>query len=117
MADNSRPIKKLAVKVSIGHAICGIALLDEDDEIMLEYEWENCEFGREWKTKLIPDNFELVGIKVNTTQDDTIITRLGFIFHYFEEGEESVSEPELLREEEHLSEPELLREKEEDESK
>ena len=47
----------------------------------------------------MPDNFELVGIKANTTQDDTIITRLAFIFHYFEEIEEE-EEPELLREEE-----------------
>ena len=85
--------------MSIGQAICGIALLDSDDEIMLEYEWENCEFGREWVTRQVPDNFELVGIKANTKQDDTIITRLAFIFHYFEEINEE-EEPELQREEE-----------------
>ena len=83
--DKARAVKRIAVKLSNGNAICGLALIDNEGDSIVEIEWENCEFGRYWKSGNVPDNYQIVGMKANTIDDNDIITRLAFVFKHFPE--------------------------------
>ena len=77
--DMSREIREISVRISVGNAICALNLADEEGESILDIEWENFDLGREWKTYNVPAGHQVIGIQTNTTNDESNITRLGFV--------------------------------------
>lgn len=77
--DPTRVIKSIGVKLSSGNAICELNLADQNDEEIVDIEWENCYVGRSWKVKYIPEGHELIGMVTHTKDKSKLITRMGFI--------------------------------------
>ena len=78
--DTEREIREISMRVStVGNAICALDFSDAQGETIFEFEWENFDLGREWKTFPVPAGYTIVGIQANTTNEANNITRLGFV--------------------------------------
>ena len=54
-------------------------MADENGELIVDIEWENLDVCREWKAHRVPEGHEIIGLQTNSTNDPSIITRLGFV--------------------------------------
>ena len=77
--DTSRAVREIAVRLSPTNAMCALTMNDENGDPIVDIEWENLDVCREWKKHTIPEGHEIIGLQTNTTNDQNMITRLGFV--------------------------------------
>ncbi len=77
--DTSKTIRKVSVYWGMGYCIERLRLIDENDENIIELNWDESNNG-EWITKEIPKGQEIIGLYCNKIiASPGIIGRLGFI--------------------------------------
>ena len=77
--DITKSIRKIGVRLSLDNSICALNLTDENGDDIYDVEWENFDLGRQWKVQNVPAGHEIIGLAVNTKNDENNITRIGFI--------------------------------------
>ena len=54
-------------------------MIDDKGESIVDIEWENFDLGRQWKKAKVPEGHDIIGVQVNTTSKEDVITKLAFV--------------------------------------